>query len=237
MKVTRAFVLAAGKGTRMRPLTDRVPKPLVEVAGRPMIDFVLDRLAAAGVEEAVVNTHHLAALVEAHLAGRARPRIRISREAALLETGGGLARALGHLGPAPFFTVNSDGLWRESATPALSRLAAAWDDAAMDALLLVHAREAAVGYDGVGDFELARDGRLARRRGDAAPFAFMGVQLLHPRLLRDAPDGAFSLNRLYDRALAAGRLHGLAHAGDWFHVGTPEALAMAERAFAAAPGE
>lgn len=236
MTVTRAFVLAAGKGTRMRPLTDRVPKPLVAVAGRPMIDFVLDRLAAAGIEEAVVNTHYLAGLVEAHLAGRGHPRIRISREPVLLETGGGVAKALAHLGPSPFFVVNSDGLWRESATPALARLVAAWDDAGMDALLLVHRTEAAVGYDGAGDFELAADGRLIRRRGDTAPFAFMGVQLLHPRLLRDAPEGAFSLNLLYDRALAAGRLHGLAHAGDWFHVGTPEALVAAQRAFATAPG-
>jgi len=237
VNVTRAFVLAAGKGTRMRPLTDRVPKPLVEVAGRPMIDFVLDRLAAAGVGEAVVNTHHLAEMVESHLAGRERPRIRFSRETALLDTGGGVAKARDHLGPTAFFVVNSDGLWRESATPALSRLAAAWDDAAMDALLLVRGTEAAVGYDGAGDFELADDGRLARRDGAAAPFVFMGVQLLHPRLLRDAPDGAFSLNLLYDRAIAAGRLHGLAHTGDWFHVGTPDALAAAERAFADAPGD
>ncbi len=237
MKVTRAFVLAAGKGTRMRPLTDRVPKPLVEVAGRPMIDFVLDRLAAAGVEEAVVNTHHLADMVEAHVAHRAHPRIRISRERVLLETGGGVARARDHLGPVPFFVVNSDGLWRDSGVPALSRLAAAWDDAAMDALLLVHRTEAAVGYDGAGDFELADDGRLARRRGATAPYVFMGVQLLHPRLLRDAPHGAFSLNLLYDRAFAAGRLHGLAHEGDWYHAGTPEAVAEAERALAGAPGD
>ncbi len=237
MRVTRAFVLAAGKGTRMRPLTDRVPKPLVEVAGRPMIDFVLDRLAPAGVEEAVVNTHHLAETVEAHLAHRRRPRIRISRETVLLETGGGVVRARDHLGSTPFFVVNSDGLWREKGVPALSRLAAAWDDAAMDALLLVHATEAAFGYDGVGDFEMGDDGRLARRDGTSARFVFMGVQLLHPRLLRDAPDGAFSLNLLYDRALAAERLHGLAHTGDWFHVGTPEALIAAERAFADAPGD
>jgi MurNAc alpha-1-phosphate uridylyltransferase len=185
----------------------------------------------------VVNTHHLAHMVEAHLADRVRPRIHISREPLLLETGGGVARALGHLGAAPFFVANSDGLWREAAIPAFTRLAAAWDDSGMDALLLVRGTNAAIGYDGAGDFELAGDGRLSRRRGDAAPFVFMGVQLLHPRLFRDAPGGAFSLNLLYDRALATGRLHGLAHTGDWFHVGTPAALATAERAFVAEPGD
>ena len=227
MKVTRAFVLAAGKGTRMRPLTDRVPKPLVEVAGRPMIDFVLDRLAAAGVEEAVVNTHHLADMVEAHVAHRAHPRIRISRERVLLETGGGVARALPHLGADPFFVLNSDTILIDGTAPALACLAAAWDEARMDALLLLCPPERAVGHSRGGDFKLGADGRPLRAIGATDAHIFCGVQLLHPRLFRDALGGAYSLNRHYDEAAEAGRLFAVAHDGWWYHVGTPDALAEA----------
>lgn len=235
--VKKAMVLAAGLGLRLRPLTDARPKPLIAVAGRTMLDRALDHLAAHGVEHAVVNSHYLAGQIEAHLAKRRVPRIRISYEQTLLETGGGIANALSQLGPAPFFAVNADIVWSDGASPALAGLAGRWDDAAMDALLLVHPRERAVGYDGKGDFRLRPSGALVRRAGgESAPFVFTGVQLLHPRLFAGAPTGAFSMNILYDRALAAGRLFGLAHDGGWYHVGTPEALRTVEMALAEAAG-
>ncbi|MBM3488529.1 MAG: nucleotidyltransferase family protein [Alphaproteobacteria bacterium] len=222
------MVLAAGLGLRMRPVTLETPKPLVAVAGRTMLDRALDHLAAAGVAEAVVNVHWLAAKIEAHLAARARPRIVISREDTLLETGGGIARALPLLGPAPFYSANADIVWTDGAAPALDRLAASWDARRMDALLLLNPVDRAYGYDGDGDFHAAPDGRLRRRGDGPAPLVFTGVQILTPALFDGAPPGAFSLNRLYDRAAEAGRLHGLVHDGDWFHVGTVDGLATAE---------
>lgn len=235
--ITRAMVLAAGRGVRLRPLTDRMPKPLVPVGGVAMLDRALDALARAGVREAVVNVHYLGAQIETHLAARARPAIRISREDTLLETGGGIAKAIGHFAAAPFFAANADIVWLDGATPALTRLAQAWDGARMDALLLVQPVARAVGYDGAGDFLLAPEGRLVRR-GEAAtaPFVFAGVQILHPRLFDGAPAGTFSLNVLYDKARAAGRLFGLVHDGGWLHVGTVEGLAAAERALAGGTG-
>ncbi|MFQ5783194.1 MAG: nucleotidyltransferase family protein [Alphaproteobacteria bacterium] len=232
-----AMVLAAGRGERLRPLTDARPKPLVEVAGKALIDHVLDRLAAAGVTRAVVNLWYMAGTIERHLADRRRPAIALSHESELLDTGGGVVNALGLLGDAPFYAVNSDVLWRDSGASALGRLAAVWDGGAMDALLLVVPVERAVGYEGRGDFERDPNGGL-RRRGAAAhaSYVFTGVQLLHPRLFRDAPAGPFSLNLVYDRALAAGRLRGLVHAGDWLHVGTLAGLAEAERRLGEAPG-
>jgi MurNAc alpha-1-phosphate uridylyltransferase len=230
---THGMVLAAGLGLRMRPLTDTVPKPLIPVAGRCMLDRALDQLTAAGVSRRVVNTHYLAEKVAAHLRARQRDEgvtaeIAVSHEPDLLDTGGGVVKALPLLGDKPFFVVNGDILWRDGAEPALRRLAARWDDGAMDALLLVHPREQAIGYDGPGDFRLQADGTLARRDADLAPFVFTGVQILSPRLFAGAPVGAFSLNRLYDRAAAAGRLRGLVHTGQWFHIGTPDGLRLAE---------
>lgn len=223
------MVLAAGLGLRLRPLTDKVPKPLVRVAGRTMLDRVLDHLVVAGVERAVVNSHHLADQIEAHLAARDAPPVVLSHEPELLETGGGIVRALPRLGPRAFYAANADIIWADGPTPALARLAAAWNDDAMDALLLVHPHGRAVGFDGAGDFFRARSGALRRRGGRSrAPYVFTGVQVLHPRLFDGAPAGAFSMNVLYDRALADGRLFGLVHDGDWFHVGTPAALAEAE---------
>jgi MurNAc alpha-1-phosphate uridylyltransferase len=235
---TRAMVLAAGLGLRMRPITDKLPKPLVKLAGRALLDRALDALAAAGVTDAVVNTHYLPHMIEEHVAARASPRIRISREDALLETGGGVTAALAHLGAAPFYVANADIAWEDGPVPALARLAAFWDDDAMDALLLLQPTDAAPGYDGAGDFTRDDTGRLARRSSERAPFVFTGVQMLHPRLFAGAPDGAFSMNLLYDRALAAGRLFGLVHDAAWYHVGTPAALAEAEALIAlhAAPG-
>ncbi len=225
----RAMVLAAGYGIRLRPLTETMPKPLLKVAGTVMIDAVLDRLAEIGVAEAVVNTHHLAEMVEGHLAGRKRPRIRISREPAILETGGGVRHALPSLGPEPFFVVNGKIVWRNSKENALLRLARAWDDAAMDGLLLLHPTAATVAYDGMGDFVLDPLGPIRRRRErEVAPFVFTGIQILHPRLFNGAPPGAFSLNLLYDRAIDAARLYGLRHDGEWYQVSTPRQLAEVE---------
>lgn len=227
---TTAMVLAAGRGERLRPLTDRLPKPLVAVAGKALIDHALDRLAAAGVARAVVNVWHLGEMIERHLAPRTRPAITISRERDLLDTGGGVANALGDLGADAFYVLNSDVLWRDAGEGALARLAAAWDAAAMDALLLVVPVARALGYEGRGDFHLDPGGGLRRRgSGARAPYVFTGVQMLHPGLFDGSPAGAFSLNLLYDRALAAGRLAGLAHAGDWLHLGSRAGLAEAER--------
>lgn len=229
----RAMVLAAGLGLRMRPLTERLPKPLLPVAGRTLLDHALDRLAAAGVEAAVVNTHHLADQVARHLATRAHPRVILSHEPELLETGGGVAKALAELAPGPFYVINSDSFWFDGERGALERLAAAWDERRMAALLLLQEVERANGYAGAGDFHLAPGGRLQRRReGERACFLFTGIQLLSMRLFDGAKVERFSLNRLYDRAIDAGRLYGLVHDGAFFHVGTPEGLALAEQALA-----
>jgi N-acetyl-alpha-D-muramate 1-phosphate uridylyltransferase len=229
----RAMVLAAGKGLRLRPITLSRPKPLVEVGGQTMLDSVLDRLAEAGVAEAVVNEHYLAEMIEAHLRGRVHPRIHLSHEEALLETGGGVKKALPLLGEEPFFVINGDILWRDGKVPALRRLAEAWDGARMDALLLLQPTATAVGYEGLGDFVMDQLGRLRRREeGEVAPFLFAGLQILSPGLFAGTPDGPFSLNLIYDRALAAGRLYGLRHDGAWYHVGTPEDLQRVEAALA-----
>lgn len=236
--ISRAMVLAAGLGQRMRPITDTLPKPLVAIAGRTMLDHALDRLADAGVERAVVNVHHLAGLIEAHLAARTRPAITISDERGLLlETGGGVRKALPLLGKAPFFHVNSDSLWSEAGTRNLLAMAGAWRPDAMDILLLLAAREDAVGFDGAGDFTRDAEGRLERRGPAAdAPWVYAGVAIMKPALFADTPEGPFSLNLLFDRAIAAGRLFGHALVGRWLHVGTPDAIAPAEAAFAAAGG-
>jgi len=222
---THAMVLAAGLGVRMRPLTLTCPKPLLTVAGITLLDHALDRLAAAGVETAVVNYCYLGDMIAAHLGGRAAPRIVLSPEPEPLETGGGIKRALHHLGEAPFVSVNADILWLDGAVPAVRRLAEAWDPERMDALLLLMPVERAHGYHGLGDFDIEIDGRLRRPpRGERAPYVFSGVQIISPRLFEGTPDGPFSTNLVWDRALPAGRLRGLVHDGEWFHVGTPEAL-------------
>ena len=224
-----AMVLAAGLGTRLRPVTADLPKPLVTVGGRTLLDRILDRLVAAGVGTAVVNTHHCADRIEAHLAGRRAPRIEICREETLLDTGGGVAAALAKLGPGPFYVINGDVLWLDAKRGALERLARAWRDEDTDGLLLLHPVVSAEGYRGPGDYFLDQVGGLRRRHEQqVAPFVFTGVQLLHPRLFAGAPEGPFSLNLLYDRAEAAGRLRGIAHDGEWFHVGTPAGLARAD---------
>lgn len=228
---TTAMVLAAGLGTRMRPLTDSVPKPLVPLGGKPLVDHVLDRLHAAGIRRAVVNVHYLADKLEAHLARRDAPEIVISDERGiLLDTGGGVVRALPKLGDAPFLIHNSDSVWIEGVGSNIERLIDAWDEQRMDALMLVALAARSLGYDGDGDFDMAADGRLQRRvKGGTAPLVFAGVSIAHPRLFAGAPAGAFSLNEPWDRAIKAGRLFGVRLEGLWMHVGTPEALIEAER--------
>ncbi len=224
----QAMVLAAGLGLRMRPLTEHLPKPLLPVAGKTMLDRILDALAAAGVDHAVVNMHHLPQKIRDHAAARAGrlPSVTLSDEsAALLDSGGGVKRALPFLGDGALFVLNGDMLWRDRGADALQRLAMAFDPARMDGILLLVPREAAHGYDGAGDFRMDDAGRLARR-GDAmdAPYVFTGIQILKADAVGAIPDEVFSLNRVYDRLIAEGRLFGLVHDGDWFHVGTPEAL-------------
>lgn len=230
-----AMVLAAGYGEHMRPLTLRMPKPLVPLAGRPLIDHVLDRLAAAGVQTAVVNVHYLPDQLEERLRQRqgTRPAIVISDERdELLDTGGGVTRALPKLGDGPFFIHNADTVWSEGASPALTRMLQLWDPATMDCLLLLAPLASSIGYWGKGDFAMAPDGRLTRRgERQVVPFAFAGVSLCDARLFQDAPAGRYSLNLLWDRALATGRLYGVRLDGHWMHVGTPEALAEAESWF------
>lgn len=229
------MVLSAGLGTRMRPLTDNMPKPLVEVGGKPLIDHVLDRLAEAGAEQAVVNVHYFAEQIERHLAGRTKPQVVISDErGVLLGTGGAVVKALPLLGEAPFFHVNSDSIWVDGVKPNLARLAEGFDAATMDALLLLAPTTGSIGYAGRGDFEFAADGRLRRRaeRG-VAPFVFAGAAILSPALFKDAPQGEFPLTDLFARAAEQGSLHGLRLEGLWMHVGTPDAIALAENAIRA----
>jgi N-acetyl-alpha-D-muramate 1-phosphate uridylyltransferase len=219
-----AMVLAAGLGTRMRPISDTLPKPLVEIAGQTLLDHAIDRLAMVGVERVVVNVHYKAEMVIARLAARDDPRIEISTEDELLETGGGVARALPLLGDT-FFVVNGDVLWLDGKDHALSRLAAAFEPARMDAVLLFQRTTNAVGYEGSGDYFLDSLG-VPRRRGEReiAPFLFSGVQLLHRRLFDGIAERRFSLNLLYDRAERAGRLSAIVHDGEWYHIGTPDGL-------------
>jgi len=232
------MVLAAGMGTRMRPLTDTTPKPLVRVAGRALIDHVLDRLEEAAIERTVVNVHYLAEQIERHLATRTKPRIVISDERGLLlGTGGGLVKALPELGDAPFFLINSDTIWIDGVQSNLARLAQAFDRAAIDALLLLAPTTGSIGYAGRGDFAFAADGRLSRRaERDVAPFVYAGAAILSPALFKDAPTGEFALTDLFERAAEQGRLHGLRLEGLWMHVGTPDAIAQAEAAIRASTG-
>ena len=228
----RAMVLAAGLGTRMRPFNGKLPKPLVQVGGKALIDYVLDRLAEQGVERAVVNVHHLADQIEQHLAGRKRPHIVISDERKeLLGTGGGVVNALPKLGKDPFFHVNSDTIWIDGVKPNLGRLAAAFDPERMDALLLVAPTATSIGYAGRGDFSMAPDGGLLRRgEREVVPFVYAGAAILTPDFFAGTPSGPSSMSPLFDRAVEAGRLYGLRLEGVWMHVGTPDAVKAAEGA-------
>lgn len=226
-----AMIMAAGMGKRMRPLTTTTPKPLVRVAGKPLIDHALDRLAEAGVSRAVVNVHYLADTLEAYLGDRDQPKVTISDERSeLLETGGGMIKAQAQL-PDPFFCLNADNIWLDGPKDAFHDLSARWDPDKMDALLLLVGHSCAANFNGQGDFYMDPVGALSRRRaGRIAPFIYTGIQLVSKRLLRDAPTGKFSTNILWNRAIAEGRLYGVAFTGQWFEVGTPQAIAPTEDA-------
>lgn len=226
-----AMVMAAGMGKRMRPLTASQPKPLVRVAGKPLIDHTLDRLKDAGVARAVVNVHYLADALEAHLSERRSPEVIISDEReALLETGGGMVKAQEHL-PDPFFCLNSDNIWLEGPRSAFHDLSARWNPEVMDALLLLVPHGSARNFQGKGDFHMDAMGKVTRRRsGRIAPFIYTGIQLVSHRLLRDAPEGKFSTNIFWSRAIEEGRLYGSAFTGQWFEVGTPQAIGPTEEA-------
>jgi MurNAc alpha-1-phosphate uridylyltransferase len=228
------MVLAAGYGKRMRPLSATTPKPLIEVAGKSLIDHCLDGLAEAGVKTAVVNVHYLADLTEAHLRRRSTPEIIISDEREkLMNTGGGITKALPLLGDGPFVLRNSDSFWLEGVRPNLKWLFDAWDEERMDGLLLLAATVATAGYTGSGDFILGSDGRLVRRpERTVASFVYAGAAILHPRLFTEPPEDAYSLNALFDRAIEAERLFGVRLDGLWINVETPEAIGVAERAIA-----
>jgi N-acetyl-alpha-D-muramate 1-phosphate uridylyltransferase len=233
VKPTKAMVLAAGLGLRMRPLTDHLPKPLVRIAGRPLLDHVLDKLAAAGVGEAVVNVHYLPDQIIEHTASRKSPRVIISDERnQVLGTGGGVVKALPLLGPAPFFHVNSDTLWIDGVQSNLMRLADAFDPARMDVLLLMAPTASSIGYSGRGDYAMLPDGALRKRREhQVVPFVYAGAAILSPRIFADAPKGEFSLTKMFDAANEQERLFGLRLDGVWMHVGTPDAVSAAEEAF------
>jgi MurNAc alpha-1-phosphate uridylyltransferase len=235
VKPAKAMVLAAGLGVRMRPLTDRMPKPLVKVAGRPLLDHVLDKLAEAGVREAVVNVHYLPDQIIDHVAARPAPRVIISDERdVVLGTGGGVVKALPLLGDAPFFHVNADTMWIDGVRSNLARLAEAFDSGRMDILLLMSPTISSIGYAGAGDYAMAADGTLRKRKEhQVVPFVYAGVAIMSPAIFAGAPDGAFSLTKLFDRAEDEGRLYGLRMDGVWMHVGTPDAIAAAEDAFLA----
>jgi MurNAc alpha-1-phosphate uridylyltransferase len=227
-----AMVFAAGLGARMRPITDAVPKPLIEVAGKALIDHCLDRFAEAGLERAIVNVHWLADQIEAHLASRSAPKIVISDERGqLLDQGGGIKKALPLLGPAPFFLCNTDAFWIEGPRSNLKRLAAAFDPERMDAMLLVASSARAVGVDWPGDFSLDAEGRLAAREARrVAPFVYTGVGIIKPELFADEPADVFRLAPFFFEAARKGRLFGVRLDGLWLHVGRPESIAEAERA-------
>jgi N-acetyl-alpha-D-muramate 1-phosphate uridylyltransferase len=232
MKIESAMILAAGLGKRMLPLTANKPKPLIEVAGKRLIDYAADALGEASVSNIVVNAHYFADQIESW--AKTKPEVTISDERdALLETGGGIAKALPLLDRKPFFVMNGDGFWMEQGTPALQRLAEAWRDDDMDSLLLVTPLQRTTGFEGRGDFTIDAEGRLTRLTAPSPEaVVYIGAYVVHPRLFAEAPRGAFSMNLLWSRAVEHGRLYGLIHAGHWFHVGTPEAVSLAEKGMA-----
>lgn len=225
-----AMVMAAGFATRLRPITDTLPKALVPVLGVPMLDVVLNRLRDAGVRRVVINLHHLGDMIRRHLKDRSDLEILFSEESEILETGGGIVQALPLLGDDPFYAVNAKIIWLNGKIDALHRMAASWDDARMDALLLLQPTVTAVGYGGIGDFTMDQEGRVRRRKEwQVAPYLYAGIQICHPRLFRDSPPGKFSTNVVWDRAIEEDRLFGLRHDGEWYHVSTPQHLDEVER--------
>ena len=233
VKPDKAMVLAAGLGVRMRPLTDRMPKPLVSVAGRPLLDHVLDKLGDAGISQAVVNVHYLPDQIIEHVRNRKRPHVIISDERdEVLGTGGGVVKALPSLGNTPFFHLNADTMWIDGVRPNLARLAETFDPARMDILLLMAPTASSIGYEGNGDYAMLPDGALRKRKEhQVVPFVYAGVAIMSPAIFAGAPEGQFSLTRMFDAANEQERLFGLRLDGTWMHVGTPDAIGAAEEAF------
>jgi MurNAc alpha-1-phosphate uridylyltransferase len=226
-----AMVLAGGRGLRMRPITNTIPKPLVKIAGRTLLDRGLDTLAAAGVEKAVVNVHHFPEQIIAHVASRSRPRVAISDESAgLLDSAGGIVKALPKLGRDPFYILNADTFWVDQGEPNLIRLALAWDAARMDILLMLADIDSATGHTGGTDFLVGGDGALKRAHNDPVGLIYAGAAIVNPAIFSGAPEGPLSLNRYFDKAIAQGRLFGMAMRGSWITVGTPDAIPLAEAA-------
>lgn len=227
--IKRAMILAAGFGVRLRPITDTTPKPLIKVLGRTLIDRTIDRLHEGGIDTFVVNIHHLSEQIQKHLEKRIDVKILFSLEKKILETGGGIKNSLTKFGNEPFFACNGDTLWLNGTQNAVDRMIRQWDADKMDALLMLHSTVNSYGYEGLGDFDLNPLGVLSRRlEGEVSPYLFTGVQILHPRLFKSAPEGPFSLNLLFDKAIERSKLYGIVHDGEWFHVGTPKALKEAE---------
>jgi MurNAc alpha-1-phosphate uridylyltransferase len=225
------MVLAGGLGKRMRPITETMPKPLIRIAGRTLLDRGLDTLAAAGVEKAVVNVHHFPEQIVAHVASRSRPKVAISDESAgLLDSAGGIVRALPKLGQEPFYVINADTFWIDSGEQNLIRLALAWDAARMDILLMLADIRSATGHTGGTDFLVGADGVLSRAHNDPAGLIYAGAAIVNPAIFADAPQGPLSLNRYFDEAISKGRLFGMAMRGSWITVGTPDAIPLAEAA-------
>lgn len=226
IKIKKAMLFAAGRGERLRPLTDTCPKPLLPVANKAILDYTLDNLVQAGVEEVMVNVWHLGHMVIEHLQSRKIPSLHFSQETELLETGGGIVKVLDFFGDAPFFAINGDTLWRDYNTPALEQVQQAWDPPQMDILLMLTPKNKAQGYGGKGDYHLLDHGRLKYKdQGGEAPYIYGGVQILKPSIFQGHPLGKkFSLKALYDVAETQGRLYGVAYVGDWFEIGTPASL-------------
>ncbi|MCB9978035.1 MAG: nucleotidyltransferase family protein [Rhodospirillales bacterium] len=228
--VERAFILAAGRGTRLRPFTDRIPKPMVRIAGKPIIDYALDALDAAGVQDVVVNLNYKGEVLDSHLKSRKKPKIILSWEKSLLDTGGGVRKTLDFFQNTPFYILNGDALWQDGPdVSALERLAGTWDPVRMDILLLLH--PAARIPDGSGDYDLLDDGQARRSSDKTGALMFAGIRIAHPRVFEGSPEGAFSFLTLMDRAQENGRLYGLIHDGLWHHISTPGDLARTDAAF------
>ena len=229
-QITSAMILSAGLGTRMLHLTKKVPKPLVKVNGMALIDHVITRLEEGGIKQIVVNLHYLGKQIEGHLTKRKHPKISFSWERdILLETGGGIKLALPKLGGSPFWVVNSDSIWLNGPTQMMMRMEQIWDQSKMDVLLLLHSTVNSYGYEGRADFNLDTEGKASRRNErEVSPWLFTGIQIIHPRVFNRAPENPFSLNIIYDQAIKTGKLFGVVHDGEWFHVGTPEGQKEAE---------
>lgn len=232
MNPDKAFILAAGLGARMRPLTAQRPKPLAEIAGRTLLERTLDQLTDAGVSEAVINTHHLAEMIPAALKGRTAPALHFSYEPALLDTGGGIKNALRHFRDGPFYVLSGDGFWTDGPVPALDRLGSIWDGDKMDILVMLQPVSTFTLTKGVGDYDLAADGRATRSHAQKGAHMFTSMRINHPRIFRNAPDGPFSYLTLLDEAEKAGRLYGIVHDAEWHHLSTVADLEAVNRRFA-----